>query len=398
MPTQNDANTLHRETDRLIAEREHQEQEQARRDTSAERARAAAAARSRRDATFAAVQENTSRIENHEEELVWCRAVLRNWNERHRELLNISAAEISAFMLLLASPLGVVTIDLLVLSYAGREVAKGAIELFKGSVAAAWIVPAAVIAFTFAYIVVELAIGASRDNTRLSREQRRRAAQLAILLWLALPTFIAIISLANSGVFSTDAARTIGRGTITVAIVRAAGFAMFALAAHGFILFFGPAIIDAIGYAVFKVRQMRVRRRIRDLERGTRVARSRVESGVRDYHRSVTSDADGRSASTGPFSTTTTRVVNETFGQEVIEPPPRRHRQQHERSRPGGNSPAGDGWGTGQEDDDEGTPTPRPQPAPRAARTGTDFTADHDGGDPEWPGTIYDMSDEDEVR
>lgn len=399
MPTRNDAQALDQETEQFIADRERREQEQARRDADAKGAQAQAAARENQDASFSVVQENSSRIESNEEELVWWRSVLRNWNERNREFMNISAPEIAGLMLWLATPLGVTTIDLLILSYVGREVAKGATEVFKGAAGGAWIVPLAVIAFTLAYIAVELAVGASRESTRLSSEQRRRAAQIALLLWLALPIFIVIFSLVNSGVFSTDAARTIGRGTLTAAFVRAIGFGMFALAAHGFILFFGPAIVNASGYAVFKSKQVRITRRIRDLERRIRAARGSVEHGVRDFHRAVSTGSDSSGeVSTGPFSTTTTRVVNETFGQEVIEPPARPPQAARPATRPSdGSAPAG--TGTGQDGEDEG-PAPRQtsQAAPGAAASARGPAFDGQANDPEWPGTIYDMSDEDEVR
>ncbi len=394
MPSHTDAELLDRETDRLVAERQERAAAADRRSAEADRASRESATKKTRDDSLWTVQTSASNIAGFEEQLAWLRASLRNWNERNRKFLDVTAADIALFMLLMASPFAVVTLELLMLCYVGLGIATGAFESVKGvgGNGAGWIVVVAVVLFTLGYVLVELVIGAARDNERLSREMRRRSAQLAVMLWITLPLFIATFSLVSSGMFSADPAKTMGRATFTAAIVRAALFGVFALAVHGFILWFGSAVINAYGYGFFKARQRNIMRQVRNLEGQRRAAGDVLESSFRDFHGVVTSEGGAGQAKVGPFGATTTKVVNARFDTEVIETPGGQRRP----------PPPANATGPAQQcsqPNDTGDPS-HADPSPENRNTHEPSKAQQNGSEPEdeWPGTVYDMSDEDEVR
>ena len=213
MPGLRDAEELDRETDRLIAEREAEAAAAERRRQVNERSEREAKARQGRDDSLWIVQNSASHIAEIDEQLAWWRAALRNWKERHRGFHNITATEVALLALLMLSPFAVATLDYLMLSYVGREIARGAVESFKGVGGSniGWIVLIAVLLFTLGYVVVELVIGSGRDSDRLSGAMRRRAGQLAVMLWITMPLFIVIFSLFAAGVFSADPAKTMGQ-------------------------------------------------------------------------------------------------------------------------------------------------------------------------------------------
>ncbi len=395
MPSLTDAELLERETDRFVAERQERTAAADRRREEETRTSSEAASKKSRDDSLWIVQSSASNIADFDEQLAWLRATLRNWNERNRKFLNITAADIALFLLLMASPFAVVMLDMLMLSYVGREIARGAIESVKsaGGSGIGWVVPAAVVIFTLGYVAVELVIGAARDNEQLTRELRRRSAQLAVMLWITLPLFIVIFSLISSGIFSADPAKTIGRATLTAAIVRAALFGMFALAVHGFILWYGSAVVNAYGYGFFKARQLNITRRTRDVERRRREAGDDLESSFRDFHGAVTSEDGAGQAKVGPFGATTTRVVNARFATEVIETP-----DPDQRQRPS----TGNGTGPGRQSSQPKDSDERSQADPSAENSNptepSQAQQNGNGSEDEWPRTVYDMSDEDEVR
>lgn len=395
MPSYKDAEELERETDQLIAEKKAQAEAAERRREEDARASQEGEAKKGRDDSLWGVQSSARSIAGLDEELAWWRAALRNWNERNRAFLNVTAAEVALFILLMASPFAVVTLDMLMLSYVGREIARGAIESFKGvgGSGIGWIVLAAVVLFTLGYVVVELIIGAARDNDKLAREMRRRSAQLALMLWITLPLFIVIFSLVSSGVFSADPTKTIGRATFTAAIVRAALFGIFAMAIHGFILWFGSAVINSYGYGLFKSRQIYINRRIRGLERRRRAAGGDLESSFRDFHGAVTADGIGAQVKVGPFGATTARVTNAEFGTDVIETPVT-HQTQRQSDANGSETDRPSFYQNGTGRGEHAAPAaedPSTNEPAKARKNGSE-TED------EWPGTVYDMSDEDEVR
>ncbi|HAB17536.1 MAG TPA: hypothetical protein DCE44_13925 [Verrucomicrobiales bacterium] len=395
MPSLADAELLERETDRLVAEREEQAAETDRRREEETRASGEATTKKNRDDSLWIVQSSASDIAGFDEQIGWLRAVLRNWNERNRKFMNVTATDIAFFILLMASPLAVVTLDMLMLSYVGREIARGAIESVKGvgGSGIGWIVLVAVVLFTLGYVVVELVIGAGRDNEHLSRELRRRSAQLSVMLWITLPLFIVIFSLISSGMFSADPAKTMGRASLTAAIARAALFGLFALAFHGFILWFGCAVVNAYGYGAFKARQVDITRRIRNLERRRRKASGDLESSFRDFHGAVTSAGSSSQGKVGPFGATTIRVTNATFATEVIEPP-----EPDQRQRPSTANATGSNGQRSQPIDTEDTPHAGPSAENSNANEPSQAQQNGSGSNNEWPGTVYDMSDEDEVR
>ena len=394
MPSRIDAELLERETDQIVADRQKQAAADDRRREEEARSTHEATVKKNRDDSLSTVQSSASNIASFEEQLAWLRALLRNWNERNRKFMNVTAAEIALFMLMMVSPFAAVTLDLLMLSYVGREIARGAIESVKGvgGSGIGWIILAAVVVFTLGYVVVELVIGAARDNRKLGREQRRRAAQLAVMLWITLPLFIVIFSLISSGMFSADPAKTVGRSTLTAAVARAALFGLFALAVHGFILWFGSAIVNAYGYGVFKARQLNIRRRIRNLDGRSRLAGDELESGFRDFHDAVTSAGSTGPVNVGPFGATTTRVTNERFRAEVIETPESDKRQR--------SSTADSTRSARERSYSKGSDQSHKEPSAQNSNPTEPSQAEQNGsgsGD-EWPGNAYDMSDEDEVR
>lgn len=396
MPGFRDAEELERETDRLIADREAEAAAAERRRQANERAEREATARQGRDNSLWIVQNRASNIAEIDELLAWWRAALRNWKERNRGFLDITATEVALFALLMASPFAVATLDYLMLSYVGREIAKGAVESFKGigGNGIGWIVLTAVLLFTLGYVVVELVIGGARDNERLSRDMRRRAGQLAVMLWITLPLFIVIFSLFASGVFSADPAKTMGRATLTAAIFRAALFGVFAMAIHGYVLWFGSAVVNAYGYGLYRTRRMYIERRIVGLERRRRAAGGDLESSFRDFHGAVTDPAGGAEAKVGPFSATTTRVVNATFGTEVIETAGPQQQQQQRRRTGDATDPAR------QEHERNGHAQTRHGGAASEHSNGNGRSQTHgkaDDPEDEWPGTVYDMDGEDAV-
>src|SRR3982750_3370866 len=104
MPGFRDAEELERETDRMIAEREAQAEADERRRQKDERVEREAKAQKGRDDTLRVVQSSASSIAGIDEQLAWWRAGLRNWKERNRGFMNVTAAEVALFMLLMSSP------------------------------------------------------------------------------------------------------------------------------------------------------------------------------------------------------------------------------------------------------------------------------------------------------
>ncbi len=394
MPGFRDAEELDRETDRLVAERQAETEAAERGRQQQERTTRVNEAKKSRDDSLLVVQTSARNIAAFDEQLAWCRAALRNWNERNRGFLNVTATEVALFALLIVSPFAVVTLDMLMLSYVGREIARGAIEALKGAGGnnIGGTVLVAVVLFTLGYVVVELVIGAARDNDQLGRELRRRSAQLAVMLWITLPLFIVIFSLVSSGIFSADSTKTIGRATLTAAIVRAALFGLFAMAIHGFILWFGSAIVNAYGYLFYKARQLHIARRMRGLERRRREAGGDLESSFRNFHGAVTTDREGAPVTVGPFGDMTARVTNTEFGTDVIETPGSHQPQQPPAANSSGPTrrssyPDGDGR---RSQADRAANNSEPREPPPDQQNGSEAEG-------QWPGTVYDMSDEDEV-
>lgn len=394
MPTQKDAEELERDTDRLVAERQERKAAADRRRQDEARTSSEAAAKKDRDNSLWIVQSSASNIASFDEQLAWLRAVLRNWKERNHQFSNLTAANVALYILLMVYPFAAMTLDLLMLSYVGREIARGTIESLKGigeNGGRGWSVPVTVVLFTVGYVIVELVLGAIREDDRVSQEWRRYAAQFALMAWVTLPLLIVIFALANSGMFSADPAKVMGRSTFIAAIGRAALFSALALLIHGIVLRFGSAVIDAYGFGFFKVRQFAIMRRIRGVERRRRQAGDDLESSFRDFHGAVTSNGGAAQAKIGPFGATTTSVVNARFDTEVIEtPPPRRQRQPPENTARPTRGRAAPGT-------DEVRPNAGPPVEDPNVKEPSQAQQNGDVSEPEWPGTVYDMSDEDEV-
>ena len=107
----------------------------------------------------------------------------------------------------------------------------------------------------------------------------------------------------------------------------------------------------------------------------------------------MTAGGTGAQLKVGPFGATTARVTNAEFGTDVIETPVTRNpRQPWGGSGSGSTRPSSSHDGRGRE---AAAPPSADGPnmnAPAQTQQNRSETED------EWPGTVYDMSDEDEVR
>jgi len=310
MASRYDAEALNAETDRIIREREHEERE------TAEIYR-----RQMSDEDLSAVQTSARLLDGYDGKLEWSYACLRNWNERNRGFMNASAAGVAEQVLWLGALIGIAVIDTLVLSFAGREIAKGFAEYLRSSVGeVAWIVPISTFLFALSYLLVELCTG-NKTNIRSGAATDSRISSFAVLMWLVLPIFVVGFSLINSGVFSSDPTR-VGTATFNAGIFRAVGLGLIALVTHGFVLWFGGNIVTAFGYSLFKLKQFWIRHRINRLDRLSNQARTTVETRFRGFYNSVNSEnpnADGPPPKVGPFGSTTASVVNDVFDDDIIE-------------------------------------------------------------------------------
>ena len=139
-----------------------------------------------------------------------------------------------------------------------------------------------------------------------------------------------------------------------------------------------------------------ITRKIQRLERRRREAGDDLESSFRDFHASVTAEDGTAPGNVGPMGAEMAGVVNSRFGTEVIETP---------GSPKDARAPSGAGFA-----DAEG-PSEQARVDSDAARGTSEATTNNsstsepsqaqqkgDGAEAEWPGTVYDTSDEDEVR
>jgi hypothetical protein len=205
----------------------------------------------------------------------------------------------------------------------------------------------------------------------------------SVVMWLALPILVVGFSLINAGLINVNPARPLGPATFSAAIIRAVGLGAVAIVAHGFILLFGGRILDGIGYDIYKLRQIQLRRRRDRCERRIAAETRRVEGGFRNFYNGFNNNDNGNESGggAGPFGATTRTVVNDVFDDDIIEDP----RQQQDP----------DNTARSRRPDGHGRPTAEPM-----------GTEERDHGDRDVPpGTgavpprpFYDTDGEDQIR
>ncbi len=379
MPGRDETEELNRETERLRQEREQRDRDQAERDAAAELGQL----RETNEGHLGTVRDSAQNLAALREERGYVLATIANWDERNHRYKNLDALAMAGHVMMSISPAGVVVTDTLLLSVAGRELLRAAAPFLEAVFGKAELVmPIAILLFAIGYLTIELCTGHELDPP--TGRRRRAIGPLAIVMCVSLPLLVAAFSALNAGILTSNPTRPVGTGTFTAAIIRAVGLGAVALVVHGFILFFGARIVEGIGFDLYKLRQIQLRRRLVGIERRITVETRNVEGGFRNFYNGFyNGNGDGGQSGAGPFGSNTRRVVNDVFDDSVIEEPPPRHGRP--AAGPGGAQPA-----------EPDPPNPADGPARHGRRNGTQPGPNADTDVP--PRPIYDTDGEDEIR
>lgn len=388
MPRTDDTERLRAQTDRLRQKRERKDRDRARRKEYRKREHA----QDDNESKLRAVQASTQQLEQDRDEHAWIDAKLENWNERNFKYQDLAGDAIARHIFWISCILGILVIDTLLLGAAGPQIAKTAKASFG---AGNWIVPAATVALSLSYIGLELCTGFNLDGKR--RDLKRTL--FAVLVGLAMPLTVLGLSLLNSGLVSNESGKVVGTATFRAITFTSIIFTLIALAAHGAVLLFGRRMIRGIGYAVYKINQMRlVRRRNlleRSLARGPRSVEADFRAFYNGFHNSQNSNNNGNSengspAQNAPFGARTRRVVNEVFEDEVFEEPHERaQKARHDNGRADKNH------------SNEGQPPEHQEAKPSRDPADEQPTAENENNgqaNPAAPRGAYDWEGEDELR
>ncbi len=356
--------------------------ERIRRDRQAKQGqKAAKREREKNGANLRDVQQRTQQLEEDREALELVEASEANWEERNDEYRNLGANAIARHLLWILALSFAIFIDIFLLGAVGPQLAKTAETTFG---ARAWVAPVGTILLSIAFVGIELCSGFGLKGKRRSF----KGTAIAVLVCLAMPLTVIGFSLINSGLLSTDPTKIIGPATRNALIFTTITGGVIALAAHGFVLIFGGRMMKGLGYGIYKIGQVPLRRRRDRLETSVGKGTGDVESSFRNFYDAYRNRENGGGA-TGeptvvPFGARTRRVVNEVYEDEVIEDPPVQRRT---KPNPGREPPA--------EPEPEPAPNAGPESADQQQGTRDDNSSETDTDD---PGVGYDTDGEDEVR
>ncbi len=335
MADRRDIDELNNETERLRADRERKTAIRRNDDDRMRRLRTANAVFDGNERHQGVVHRSAGALTGHRARLEWFRSQRANWDEKNFEFAAAGGALMVENSLWLASPFAIIAIDAFVLSYAGKEIAKGAAELVDAA-NAGWVSPFLPLTFSAAYLVVDILIGSAREKARENGDGDKNETALGWLAFLTLPVFVTITAVANSGILSSDPTRVIGTATMTMAIAGAAVGGLVALLTHGFSILLGSRIIQAGGFWFYKIKRFYLSVMIARETRLEARAIGNVGTSVRGYYAHYQTNrninaGDADAPPPGPFSAEATRVVNEVFGDEIIEEPGGRDRNARPR-------------------------------------------------------------------
>lgn len=326
MPSREEIDALFAENTRLAAERETTNRDRVAREQRVEQEIRRAAVNQANEANLSNVQYGAQQLTAWRNQWDWFSARRQNWRERNHQYKNLDAVAIAGNVAWAVSPIGLGVIDTLVLSVAAREVAKAALPLFgmkpgEGE----WIIAYATVALASAWIFIEVCTGHKLNGERRSGAGRTTGLRpFSVAMAAALPILVIGFSLVNSGIVT--AGKALGPSTLTAAVLRAGGLGLVAILTHGFALMMGGQIMNGTGYVLYKLHEIRLRRRIDRIEARINAETVRVETSFRGFYNGVNrrDDDDNGEDGTGPFGATTRGVVNDIFDDVIIEEPARR--------------------------------------------------------------------------
>jgi hypothetical protein len=332
MPTREDAAKLQQETERLRTtrlERERRESEEKGRSDKQEKEDEV---REQNSVNLESVQTSTRKLDDLNVRQLWLRTKLENWDERNTQFRDLGTGTVVGHLAMVGGLAGCVIADTIILSTPSRLISRGFRESLHSTLGNAdWIVPAIAFVFASAYFAAEFAIGYQLTGERREQIGPISDRAFAYIAWLTLPLLTFAYTLINSGVLSNDPFRVVGPGALVGGITSSVALGTAALVVHGFVLYFSGAIALGLAYICYKIRQLILRFQInRTLRQISRVAVD-AETGFRRFVNYFRANNNGNGP--GPFPETTTRVINDLYGSEVIEEPNRRHRNTDRRSR-----------------------------------------------------------------
>ncbi len=387
MPRREDTERLRKQTDRLREKREQKDRTRASRKEYWKREHE----KDNNEAKLRAVQWSTQKLEQDRVEYAWIATKLENWNERNFKYQDLASDAIARHIFWMFCILGILVIDTLLLGAAGPQIAKTAKASFG---AGDWIVPVATVGLSLAYIGIELCVGFNLDGKR----RDLKSTLFAVLVGLAMPLTVLGLSLLNSGLVSNESGKVVGTATLRAITFTSIIFTLIALAAHGSVLLFGKQMIRGIGYAVYKMNQMRLARRRNLLERSIARGPRVVESDFRAFYNAFNNPQDsnnhrdsenGSAAANAPYGARTRRVVNEVFEDEIFEEP-------HERARKvrSDNGAAGEHQSNGEQSREHGEDTRSHDPMSEQSNAENENNSQANRTAP----GAYDWDGEDELR
>lgn len=285
--------------------------------------------RSNSKRTLRSIQENTDQLKLNRNELELREMGLENWETRNPGVQNLSAAAISGFVLYLLLLPAVYVIDVTVFGEVVREVGKVLTKAFR------WFSQETVIVFVAlvlpaAYLILEVALGNHLENKQENDNQANQENDdqdnqigntrnnlikvFAIIVWLTLPALVFVFSFANSGLVAT----TVGSATFWAKLGKVVGLTLFALVAHGAVLWFGGRIWNAVSYLlIYKPYEIWLNRRITRLGQDITQNKSQIEEQFRNYYQNFQA-SNQNGDNTGLFSKGMREAVNEVFDKEII--------------------------------------------------------------------------------
>jgi len=368
MSLEQETRMLEQETDEI--ERAHSEMARSRSDVADTSANRANSNSDDLDGLYQALTAAASRFLFYSRMTKWLVASRRNWRARNRRYRTYDGSEFARTLSWLFTPLAVVAVDALLLSYVAREVAIGSIKLLGNfDSVAEYVLPVATVVFATCYVLVELSAGTGLLGSRETRNKETRMLGrwwFAVVAFFTLPLFVFSFSLLNSGFMAFVVTGEGGPSAATAGVLRAVGYGLVALVAHGLILLFGNQINNAFGCALYLSKSAFLWARLRRFTGLAELEEARVATTFRRLYEHL----QGDTSRIPPFTDETREAIRRVFGDDLIQRP---RPEPREVGGARSDTPGGDSQG----DPDTGQETAQQydqDPAPGVG--GTEFNTD----------------------
>jgi len=273
------------------------------------------------DGLYRALTAAASRFLFYSRMIKWLVASRRNWRARNRKYRTYDGSEFARTLSWLFTPVAVVAVDALLLSYVAREVAIGSLKLLGNfDSIAEYVLPVATVVFATCYVLVELNAGTGLLGPREAGDKGTRMLGrrlFAVVAFFTLPLFVGSFSLLNSGFMTFVVTGEGGPSAATAGLLRALGYGLVALVAHGLILLFGNQINNAFGCVLYLSKSAFLWARLRRFTGLAELEEARVATTFRRLYEHL----QGDTSKVPPFTDETREAIRKVFGDDLIQRP-----------------------------------------------------------------------------